>query len=79
MGKWDAQLGLRLENTKARGESETLSEVHEDKYLKIFPTVYLLYTLCGIVSLFFYVVLLFSRLIFIFYLRSSILKYVQIF
>lgn len=43
MGKWDAQLGLRLENTNARGESETLSEVHEDKYLKIFPTVYLLY------------------------------------
>lgn len=41
--KWNIQLGLRLENTKTNGFSETLKERTENNYLKLFPTFYLSY------------------------------------
>jgi len=42
--KWNLQLGLRLENTKTNGFSETLNQETENNYLKLFPTVYASYT-----------------------------------
>ena len=41
--KWQAKLGLRLENTQTKGHSETLNEVHKMNYTKLFPTAYVLY------------------------------------
>ncbi len=42
--KLEMQVGLRLENTKTIGFSETLDQTNENEYLKLFPTVYLSYT-----------------------------------
>jgi outer membrane receptor protein involved in Fe transport len=44
MGKWETQLGLRMENTQTEGISKTLSETHKNDYLKLFPTFYLQFT-----------------------------------
>lgn len=41
--KWNLQMGLRLENTKTNGVSETLNQVTENNYLKLFPTFYASY------------------------------------
>ncbi|WP_394777071.1 TonB-dependent receptor domain-containing protein [Flavobacterium sp.] len=41
--KWNFQMGLRLENTKTNGFSETLNQETENNYLKLFPTVYASY------------------------------------
>ena len=41
--KWNFQLGLRLENTRTNGFSETMSQTTENNYLKLFPTVYASY------------------------------------
>lgn len=41
--KIDAKIGLRLENTQIEGYSPTLSETNEQKYTKLFPTMYLNY------------------------------------
>ncbi|RZJ54777.1 MAG: TonB-dependent receptor, partial [Flavobacterium sp.] len=41
--KWNLQLGLRLENTKTNGFSETLNQETENNYLKLFPTFYASY------------------------------------
>lgn len=41
--KWNFQLGLRLENTKTSGFSETLNQETENNYLKLFPTFYASY------------------------------------
>jgi iron complex outermembrane receptor protein len=41
--KWNFQLGLRLENTKTNGFSETLKEETKNNYLKLFPTFYASY------------------------------------
>ncbi|WP_153796666.1 outer membrane beta-barrel family protein [Foetidibacter luteolus] len=43
--KWNAQLGLRLENTIAKGEQLTTGEVFERNYTQLFPTAYLGYTM----------------------------------
>lgn len=40
---WNFQLGLRLENTKTNGFSETLNEETKNNYLRLFPTVYVSY------------------------------------
>jgi iron complex outermembrane receptor protein len=41
--KWNLQLGLRLENTKTNGFSETINQTTENNYLKLFPTFYASY------------------------------------
>jgi len=41
--KWNAQLGLRLENTNSRGNQVTTSEKFERHYTQLFPTAYLQY------------------------------------
>jgi hypothetical protein len=41
--KWDIQLGLRLENSRTNGLSQTLNEKTENNYLKLFPTFYAAY------------------------------------
>jgi len=41
--KWNFQLGLRLENTKTSGFSETLNQETVNNYLKLFPTFYASY------------------------------------
>lgn len=42
--KWSAQLGLRVENTSARGEQLTTGEVFTRNYTQLFPTAYIGYT-----------------------------------
>jgi len=41
--KWTAQLGLRLENTNAKGRQLTTGEVFDRHYVQLFPTAYLQY------------------------------------
>lgn len=43
--KWSAQLGLRLENTNAKGRQLTTGEVFKRNYTQLFPTAYINYTL----------------------------------
>lgn len=42
--KWEAQLGLRLENTQTEGVSVTLNQINKNNYTKIFPSIYLVFT-----------------------------------
>lgn len=39
--KWEAKIGLRLENTQLKGNSVTLNQENETNYTKLFPTAYL--------------------------------------
>lgn len=39
--KWEAKIGLRLENTQLKGNSVTLNQENETSYTKLFPTAYL--------------------------------------
>jgi outer membrane receptor protein involved in Fe transport len=41
--KWNAQLGLRLENTNAKGNQATTGEKFDRHYTQLFPTAYLQY------------------------------------
>lgn len=41
--KWGAQLGLRLENTIAKGYQVTTGEAFDRRYTQLFPTAYLQY------------------------------------
>ena len=41
--KWSGQLGLRLENTNAKGNQVTTGEVFNRNYTQLFPTAYLGY------------------------------------
>jgi len=41
--KWEAQVGLRVENTNTRGNSLTLNQVNIISYTEFFPTAYLNY------------------------------------
>jgi len=41
--KWNAQLGLRLENTNATGNQRTTGEKFDRHYSQLFPTAYLQY------------------------------------
>jgi iron complex outermembrane receptor protein len=41
--KWGAQVGLRLENTNAKGNQVTTGEVFNRNYTQLFPTAYLQY------------------------------------
>lgn len=41
--KWNAQFGLRMENTNARGNQITSHETFERNYTQLFPTAYLQY------------------------------------
>ncbi|MBA2745594.1 MAG: TonB-dependent receptor [Flavisolibacter sp.] len=43
--KWNGQLGLRAENTLAKGKQITTAENFERKYTQLFPTAYLQYKL----------------------------------
>ncbi|SFQ46161.1 TonB-dependent receptor [Parafilimonas terrae] len=43
--KWSAQLGLRLENTNAKGRQLTTGETFKRNYTQLFPTAYINYTL----------------------------------
>ncbi|GGH70770.1 TonB-dependent receptor [Filimonas zeae] len=45
--KWSAQLGVRVENTNARGEQLTTGEVFNRNYTQLFPTAYIGYTANG--------------------------------
>src|SRR5690606_40794019 len=42
--KWEAKIGLRLENTQLKGNSVTLNQENETNYTKLFPTAYLSFT-----------------------------------
>jgi hypothetical protein len=42
--KWSGQLGLRLENTNAKGNQLTTGEVFKRNYTQLFPTAYLQYS-----------------------------------
>ncbi|MBS1571760.1 MAG: TonB-dependent receptor, partial [Bacteroidetes bacterium] len=42
--KWEAKIGLRLENTQLKGNSITSNQENETKYTKLFPTAYLSFT-----------------------------------
>lgn len=39
--KWEAKIGLRIENTQLKGNSITLNQENGSKYTKLFPTAYL--------------------------------------
>lgn len=39
--KWEAKIGLRVENTQLKGNSVTLNQKNETNYTKLFPTAYL--------------------------------------
>ncbi|MCW3465678.1 TonB-dependent receptor domain-containing protein [Chitinophaga nivalis] len=41
---WEAQAGLRMENTRIEGVSVTYNQVNTNNYLQLFPTFYLAYT-----------------------------------
>ena len=41
--KWNAQLGLRVENTNVKGKQITTGETFERNYTQLFPTAYLQY------------------------------------
>lgn len=43
--KWSAQLGLRLENTNAKGNQLTTGETFKRNYTQLFPTAYVNYSL----------------------------------
>lgn len=42
--RWQGKWGLRLEDTRTKGVSETSGEIHKDHYTEWFPTLYLAYT-----------------------------------
>ncbi|KAA1244090.1 outer membrane beta-barrel family protein [Aquimarina sp. RZ0] len=42
--KWDFKLGLRIEATQTQGNSKTLAQVQNNEYVRVFPTLYLLYS-----------------------------------
>ena len=42
--KWGAQLGLRVENTNAKGNQVTTGEIFNRHYTQLFPTAYIQYT-----------------------------------
>ncbi len=42
-GKWQAQAGLRAENTQTEGQSFTLSQTNKNDYFKLFPSAYIQY------------------------------------
>jgi hypothetical protein len=42
--KWEAKIGLRMENTQTLGLSLTLNQNKKNSYLEYFPTTYLQYT-----------------------------------
>lgn len=41
--KWEAQLGVRAENTETTGNSIALNSVYKNSYFELFPTAYLTY------------------------------------
>ncbi|WP_306353647.1 outer membrane beta-barrel family protein [Flavobacterium sp. '19STA2R22 D10 B1'] len=43
IGKWSLKAGLRAEYTQLEGNSMTTAEVNEQKYFKVFPTLYAMY------------------------------------
>ncbi|NAW51813.1 TonB-dependent receptor [Elizabethkingia argentiflava] len=43
--KWEAQVGIRLENIQTNGFSKTLNQESDIRYTKFFPTAYILYKL----------------------------------
>lgn len=43
--KWESQFGVRMENTKTIGYSQTLNQTNTNSYLQFFPTAYIQYTL----------------------------------
>ncbi|RYE24821.1 MAG: TonB-dependent receptor, partial [Sphingobacteriales bacterium] len=44
MGKWEAQAGLRYEQTQTEGISVTINQTNTNRYAKLFPSAYLTYT-----------------------------------
>lgn len=42
-GKWQAQAGLRAENTQTEGISPTLNQTNTNDYFKLFPSAYIQY------------------------------------
>lgn len=42
--KWEAKIGLRLENTLINGYSVSLNQINNSNYTKLFPTAYLSFT-----------------------------------
>lgn len=42
-GKWEAQIGLRMESTQTEGNSITLNQITKKSYTKLFPTTYITY------------------------------------
>lgn len=44
-GKWDLQAGLRLEATQTEGFSRETNDTHKNDYVKLFPTLYAMYSI----------------------------------
>ncbi|WP_300978365.1 TonB-dependent receptor [Flavobacterium sp.] len=42
--KWELQLGLRAENTTSKGVTEKIEQTNSNTYIRLFPTLYLIYT-----------------------------------
>ena len=45
IGKWDLQAGLRMEATQTTGYSRELDSTHKNNYIKLFPTLYAMYSI----------------------------------
>ena len=45
IGKWDLQAGLRMEATQTTGYSRELDNTHKNNYVKLFPTLYAMYSI----------------------------------
>lgn len=43
--RWQAKAGLRVEHTETKGVSKTVNQTNENKYTKLFPTLYLAHTI----------------------------------
>lgn len=43
--KWEAKIGIRMENTQTKGVSAALNEINRMRYTEFFPTAYIVYNL----------------------------------
>ncbi|WP_454059818.1 outer membrane beta-barrel protein [Elizabethkingia ursingii] len=51
IGKWDLQAGLRMEATQTTGYSRELDSTHKNNYIKLFPTLYAMYSIADKTSI----------------------------
>lgn len=51
IGKWNLQAGLRMEATQTTGYSRELDNTHKNNYIKLFPTLYAMYSIADKTSI----------------------------